>query len=229
MDTTDPAWPEVRQLLLDGRNSVEIVPAQRDRGERALVALQMTSRTALGAVALETAVVRIDHGWLRLLGAGGLAGGLLEWNGLSGEPSPDPPLHGALVVAHDVAGGVYALNGGAFADGRPGDVHFFAPDTLRWEPMGIGYSRFIGWLADGDLATFYEPMRWPGWQPEVEALTSDEGVSIYPFPVTAGPPTGQRARRAVPMRELWTMYRELAAELEHAPDGATLRVTVDEE
>src|SRR5262245_55149646 len=39
-----------------------------------------------------------------------------------------------LVVAHDAIGGVFAVNGGGL-NGRPGNVFYFAPDSLAWEDL----------------------------------------------------------------------------------------------
>lgn len=45
-----------------------------------------------------------------------------------------------LVVAHDVLGGVFALNGptphAIGCPGEPGEVLYFAPDALAWEALG---------------------------------------------------------------------------------------------
>lgn len=212
IDTIEPAWPLVRGWLAEASNHVDLLPAERQRGEATLTALQVTTRSTLGAIALECGGLLIDHGWLRLLGAGhAQLKGLLEWNGLGGTAGPDPKLADALIVAHDAVGGFFAINGGAF-DGPPGDVFYFAPDSLRWEDLESGYSGFVQWAITGDLASFYEGSRWPGWEQEIASANDDHGFSIYPFLSAAGGPVIDRSRRLVPMTELWGIQWRLAGE-----------------
>ncbi|WP_240529838.1 DUF2625 family protein [Streptomyces mangrovisoli] len=49
---------------------------------------------------------------------------------------------GGLVVAYDVLGGVFAVNnadpGAAGRPDGPGEMVYFAPDSLRWEALGAG-------------------------------------------------------------------------------------------
>jgi len=64
-------------------------------------------------------------------------------------PSRHPP--GAIVVGHDVIGGLFAIDGGALGV-APGQVCYFGPDTLTWDGLGGGYSAFLlaalggGWM-----------------------------------------------------------------------------------
>jgi hypothetical protein len=84
-----------------------------------------------------------------------------------------------LVAGHDVLGGVFALNGrDPAAEGRlgaPGQMTYFAPDTLRWEPMDISYPAWVSWLLSGRLAKFHEALRWPGWQEGCDACRGLRG------------------------------------------------------
>ncbi len=44
-----------------------------------------------------------------------------------------------LLVADDVLGGFFAVNGGAFR-GKAGSVFYYAPDSGKWEDTQLGYS-----------------------------------------------------------------------------------------
>jgi hypothetical protein len=228
INMADPAWPLVERWIAEARTSVEVVPAERARGEQALLALQITTRSPMGAIALETAGIFIDYGWLRILGAGGprIRDGLLSWNGLGDEPVPEP-LAGAFLVAHDAVGGFFALNGGALG-GRHGDVSYFGPDRLTWEDLEVSYSDFLYWALTGELTRFYDGVRWPGWEREVARLDGDQGISIYPMLCFAGGPVGDRSREAVPMRELWTLHRDLAHQLDGVADGTEVDIHLRE-
>ena len=213
-------WPQVAEWLRGGRNHARVLETDRVRREQTLAALGLSDRCALGAVASRTAAILFDQGWVRLLGSGSdeVTGSLVTWNGLGSGTPPDPPLNGALLVAHDAVGGFFALNGGAFP-GERGPVFYFAPDTLEWEDIALAYSQFVESLANGDLARFYERSRWPGWDRDVAGISPDQGFSIYPFLCANGPPVAERSRRPVPMRELWYAHQELARQLADTPPG----------
>lgn len=66
----DPAWPLVLDWIKEGKNHAEILPASKCAGEKALLELQVTTRSPMGAITLESGGIFIDHGWLRILGAG---------------------------------------------------------------------------------------------------------------------------------------------------------------
>lgn len=209
----DPAWPEVQGWIAQGRNPIEVLPRDPQRSAATLMSLQVTTRSPMGALAYETGGLLIDGGWLRLGGGGGRRlHGLAEWNGLT-PGAAFAPLEGALVVADDVVGGIFALDGGRFG-ADPGSAHYFAPASLRWEPLGFGYSDLLWWAVAGDLGRFYEDLRWPGWEDEVTAVEPNQGLSLYPPPFTAeGRPVSRATRRAVPMAELRSFYLESAATL----------------
>lgn len=212
--------------------TAEILPVNRAAGAATLVALQVTTRSILGALAFRTGGVFIDRGWMRHLGSGHarLGGGLVEWNASHGGDPLDPPLDGALVVAYDVLGGFFAINSGAF-DGSVGSMHYWAPDRQIWEPMDIGHGAFVAWSMTDSLDKFYEGSRWSGWEVDVAALGPDQGLAMYPPLGFSGPrreliSMSDRHRSPAPMRELWTEYHEIAREIGHLPDGAEVRFEV---
>jgi hypothetical protein len=224
IDLDEPAWPLVQSWIAEARNRVEVMPTSRSAGEDALLRLQVTSRSPMGALALEAGGLLIDRRWVRVLGAGGdpMAGSLLTWNGLDDGPST-PSLVQALIVGHDVLGGFFGLNGGAWG-GQLGNVFYFAPDTLEWEDLDMGYSAWLQWLCQGDLAKFFGPNRWPGWESEVSALSPDKGISVYPLLCAEGGPIAGRSRGNVPMSELWNFHSELTRQLSTLPDEAALKI-----
>lgn len=203
--TEDPAWPALRQWLADATNPASIWTTPRRQGEAALLALQVSAQSTLGAMALYTAGVSVDGGWMRLLGAGGgpLLDGLVAWNGLDGGPRA---MSGGLVVAHDVLGGFFVVNGGAFG-GQPGMVFYRAPRT--WVDLGVGYTDFVRWVLGADLDRFYNRLRWPGWREDTRALQPDQGFAFEPDLLEVPDLTGEhaieaRGRRPARSRELWS-------------------------
>ena len=201
----EPAWPTVAGWIDEAVRPVRVVPVEATRGEHALHRLQITAASPLGAIALNTAGIVVDDGWLRLLGAGSAdSAGLLAWNGL--EDSPIEHLEHAFVVAHDAIGGFFALNGGAFG-GPQHNVFACLPDALDWTDLGTAYSGFVHWAVTGDVAGFYADLRWDAWQRETADLAFDEGLFLYPPPFTReGKDVSSAHRGRVPMHELWTFY-----------------------
>jgi hypothetical protein len=229
VDTADDAWPLVEDCVGGAVCPIEILPGERVAGEGTLLALQITTHSVLGTIALHTGGLLVDHGWLRILGSGHsrIGGGLREWNASLGGVALDPPLRQAIIVAYDAVGGFYALNGGEWP-GDAGGLYYFAPDTRRWEAMDIVYSWFVSWSMSKRLPDFYETLRWPGWETEVEALGPDEAISVYPpLGFQSSPETkvsiGERSRRAVPARELWGLGHEIGRQIAGAADGQTVK------
>lgn len=129
----------------------------------------------MGASIYETGGILVDDGWLRILGSGckAMDRDLMGWN--------KDKQRGFLLIADDVIGGFYALNGGAFGSEALGKIFYFAPDNLRWEATNKTYSEFLTFCFSGDLASYYKNLRWKGWEEEVQALTGNQGIACYPF------------------------------------------------
>ena len=219
------AWGTIQAWMAAAARPVEILPVEQGEGEQTLVALQVPTHTTLGTVAYRTGGILLDHGWIRILGAGHprIGGGLRYWNeSLGGDPL-DPPVEKALIVAYDALGGLFALNGGKWP-GDPGLAHYFTPDTRKWEPMGLGYSEFVEWAMSERLDMFYEGLRWSGWEDEIGRVGPDQAISVYP-PIGfhgedgAKIPIAERDRRPIPAREVWTFSNELASRLAGTPAG----------
>lgn len=208
----DPAWPELSKAARAAPNGAVVLAAASDAQRRAcLEAMQVTTRSTLGALAHETGGILVDHGFVRMLGAGSprLPRQLVAWNAELGVA-----LERFIIVADDVVGGVFAINGGELGP-KPGRVYYFAPDSLEWEDTELGHTDFVSWTFEGDLDEFYENMRWPGWQNEIAALTGEQSLSVVPPLWAEGDalPIGGRDRRPVSAKELWGLQEQFATAL----------------
>lgn len=198
----------VESWIESATNYVELLPARAPEREVALCDLQVTTRSAMGAIVYETGGLLVDFGWLRLLGSGHpkLPRSLPSWNRTC---APDTPIGQAwLIVADDVLGGTFALDSGHFS-GTNGLLHYFAPDALDWECLNMSYADFVIWALQGDVGQFYEEQRWPGWEADVQALAGDQAVTFRPYLWLEGPPLAQRTKRSVLMSELFTFQLNL--------------------
>jgi hypothetical protein len=204
IDNANPALPLVRQWLAEARRPYELLSPSDARGD-VLVELQVTTRSPTGAIAYETGGVLIDHGWLRILGAGNpkLSRNLAEWNrGRSGH----------LLVADDVAGGFFAINGGSLGDDA-GAMYYWAPDTLRWEALNMGYAAFIRWAVSDKLSAFYQNLRWNNWESDVGAAGGDQCFTFYPFLWAKEGSVESSSRKLVSVFEQYALNVELESKL----------------
>jgi hypothetical protein len=210
----DPAWPGLRTAISRSTRSVEILPTSRPRAEAVLLSMQVTTRSTMGAIALETGGLVIDR-WLRVLGGGGprMDGDLARWNGRGERPILERQ-RGLRLVGHDAIGGFFALDGGELGDGK-GEVFYFAPDSLDWEGIDMGYSGWLESMLENAINDFYAENRWTGWEREVADLEPDSGLSIWPGLWTAeSRPIEKTSRKAVPMAELWAIQQDFAKQME---------------
>jgi hypothetical protein len=217
-DVEDPAWPVIQYLVATSAVPVQVLPVRPEEGRRTLVQLQVTVRSALGALALHSGGLILDDGWLRVFGGGQAPGdaevlpGLAAVNAIpesfSGSSHAGWQAGGGLILAHDALGGVFALNGreprAVGRPGAPGQMAYFAPDTLEWEALEMGHSAWVEWLMSGRMAEFYDGVRWPGWRDDATALTCSQGISVQPplWTKEAHADLAGTSRRAVPMAEV---------------------------
>ncbi|WP_152393282.1 DUF2625 family protein [Paenibacillus guangzhouensis] len=197
------AWSMIQDWIRNSQTHVHVLQNTRIDGEGVLYNLQISNKSTMGAIALECGGLVVDHGWLYILGSGHseIYGSLIDNN------------HGSLfeegfVVAYDKVGGIFAMNSGQF-DRDSRNVYYFAPDTLVWEDTGKGYTDFLYWVMYGDLNQYYESFRWREWLEDVKKLTSDQGISIYPYLWTKqGRDIENTSKAAIPLKEIWEIQSD---------------------
>ncbi|WP_406118827.1 DUF2625 domain-containing protein [Streptomyces sp. NBC_00989] len=230
INVDDPAWPLLLQELPGTDVPVEVVPGDAGIGRASLLQLQVSARSNLGGIALNCGGLLVDSGWLRIFGSPSGADteglpGLAEINAMPPAFDPGWTSGAGLVVAHDVLGGVFALNGGnpreAGRPGEAGEILYFAPDALRWEALGAGHSAWLSWILSGGLQEFYQDLRWDGWRDEVSVLNGRQGLSFFPplWSAEARQDLSATSRRVVPMAELLSLSRTSCLQFDWADPG----------
>ncbi|RAJ11180.1 uncharacterized protein DUF2625 [Chitinophaga skermanii] len=190
----DPAWPLVQEWIESATHTIEVLPVEKQVAEDALLHLQVTTRSPMGAIVYETGGIFVDHGWIRILGAGHpkMQRSIDSWNQAGS---------GYLMVADDVVGGHFAINAGGLGDDQ-GKMYFFDPAGLRWEPMDISYSEFLVFCFEGDIAAFYQDLRWTGWEVDVQAIDGNHVFSFFPFLWTKeGENINEVSRKVITVKE----------------------------
>lgn len=209
----ESGWELVSEWIKEATNSVEILPREQKSAELALYNTQVTTRSPMGAIIYETGGILIDNGWIRILGSGSekLSRNLPDWN--KGKSITEFGQQASyFLVADDVIGGFFAINGGEFGEDL-GQMYYFAPDCLEWEAMEMGYSDFIWWALTGDLEQFYEGLKWNNWNIEIKNLNGNKGIGFYPFLWTEYDNVNNLSRKSIPIDEIWNLQLELKKQL----------------
>jgi hypothetical protein len=211
IDTKEPGIEKIREWIRSAVNDCLLLPPSARR-EHVLLETRVTARSTMGAIAYETGGILIDGGWLRFLGSGHpkLTRTLPYWN--QGRSS------GFYLVADDAAGGFFAINGGTFgADVKK--MYYWAPDSLDWEPMKIGFTDFFVWSLSDRLAQFYATLRWPSWRADAAGLSGDRCYSFYPFLWTKEGSVTTSHREHTSVEEAFDLKVDLLRQLRQASSG----------
>lgn len=193
----DSAWPELMRAVSAAPYPVQVLPAEAGRARQCLARLEISDRSWLGALVLNSGGLAVDHGWLRVLGSGTPQ--------LPDVVSESKPEHGLVVVAYDVLGGHFLW--AAVDQGAKPTIHYFGPDALEYQDVELGYAQWLHAMLTGWMTDFYADLRWPGWEAEVAALPLDMGIQTYPPPSTReGADLSRVSRRPANLKELVAHY-----------------------
>ena len=210
----EPGWELVSEWLSEAKNKYELLPKDKQRAEKELLNIQVTTRSPMGAIIYETGGILLDNGWLRILGSGSekLDRGLSEWNkGKTFENYGEQPTH--FLIADDIIGGYFAINAGGIGT-EIGKVYYLPQDTLEWECLDKGYSEFLYWAFVGDLNKFYELFRWKNWETDIEQANGNQVFSFYPFLWTKeGKDIEKVDRKLVSIEENYNLTLDLQKQL----------------
>lgn len=186
---------ELGDMLLNGKNHVEIVPVDADCAKINAEYYQADSSTNFGLLINESGGIVVNS-VVRLFGS-----------------NRDPQFRdinmfnikfgsaGMIFLGDDIFGGIFAVNTGLFSENL-GSIMYFAPDTLEWEDTELQLSGLFAWLKDGDMAGFYGQFS----EEEYEKLRAmnvgfNQVLSIYPPQWSAEFETNPHDVRAIDINE----------------------------
>jgi len=197
-----PAWPGLESMFAGSPTPVVVVPAEEpSTADQILETFQVSVASPLGAIVWNAGAVVIDDGWLTLVGSGTTTIPAAEQRTFRGGESG--PAFVAVLCAYDAVGGLFAVHGWGFPEADPGEILYWAPDSLDWQGLGMPHSTFVEFVLSPGLDTFYTDLRWQGWRNEVSALKPGEGMLLYPPPSTVeGQDIAAVSKTAVPITEL---------------------------
>lgn len=214
--TQEPSpWEHIARAVDRLGSSSRVLDASKVRAGAELEHLRVSARSTLGAVVQNCGAIILYDGWLRILGCGqeqssssvsAMTESLGWWR--------DSHAH-ALCVAVDALGGVFIVNGDLLPNVEPGDVAYFAPESLRWQPCRLQMGPWLMAMLEQERADqFYAHVRWHNWQSETRDLELTQGLSIYPpLWTTESRPIEQTTRRPIPLSELVLFHLESARQI----------------
>jgi hypothetical protein len=205
IDKQAPAIELLQQSVREAEVSCELLAPGAER-ETVLLAMHVTTPSTLGALAYDTGGLLIDDGWLRLLGSGHprLTRTLSAWNAGRAQ--------GYYLVGDDAAGGFFAINGGALGP-ELRSVYYWAPDSLEWECLDLGFTDFVSAFLTNRVAAFYEGLRWSTWRDDIKNLSGDRCFAFYPFLWAKEGSPEDSYRKTVPVSEAFDMKVDIARQL----------------
>lgn len=202
INTRDPGWPFVQQMIDSATNKVEVLPCDTAKINDAIYKTQVTTHSLMGAVIYNTGGILVDNGWIRILGSGSkkLNRSLPDWNkGKSIKEFGERSTY--VLIADDAVGGFFAVNGGEFGKDA-GNVYYLSPDRLIWEPLALSYTEFLNFCFSGDLTGFYESLRWKHWVKDVAKLDGNKVYSFQPYLWSKeGKDINKNKRKTIPVAE----------------------------
>ncbi|MEC4112702.1 DUF2625 family protein [Myroides pelagicus] len=181
IDPYNYGWTLLKQWIEQSTRQVNVLPIHsKEQTETALVETQVTTKSILGAIIYHTGGVIVNNGWIRIWGSGSetLNRSIPEWSkGKSFQTLNEVP--GYLVIADDVLGGLFCINGGTLGNDI-GNIYYFAPDCLDFEPLEVTYSELINFFLLGDIDTFYQDFHWSTETDDLKKLSYDEVFNFMP-------------------------------------------------
>ncbi len=193
IDTQDDAIVQIQAWQKDAQLAVTLLPAAANSGAQ-LQQLQITTHSVLGALVYHTGGVLIADGWLRFLGSGSaqLPRDVVSWNS---------DHSGYLLVADDLVGGFFAINGGALGS-DVGALYYLSPDSIDWEPLEVAFGDFFEWSMSNNLLQFYADLGIDSLINEYRHSSCEQALHFYPPLWSQEGNISSSDRRLVPVTEL---------------------------
>ncbi len=189
---------------------VEILENDKSSAAKNLLWAQVSTRSSMGAIIYETGGIVIENGLLRIYGSGcqKLNRSIMDWN--SGRAVFENNIPKYILIADDIFGGFYAINGGFFSNETLSKIYYFSPDTLQWENLNINYSDFILFSFSTKINQFLNAFKWETFDTNFNQSNYNQAFSFYPFLFTIeGKNIEKVDKKLVSVDEIWKLYNDL--------------------
>ena len=202
-------WDRIMLMAERSKNKVQILPKDSARASYALMQSQLSTSTLLGSVINNSGGILVDDGWIRILGSGcgKLPRSVPEWNtGKINAMRNEDAFY--LLVADDVMGGLFAIKAASKEElETTGQVFYYGPNGLTWQPTGLSYASFFDFCFSGNTKDFYADFRWKGWQEDVKGIDCNSVISCYPMLWTREGLQLKANRKLLAIQSQWNLYQ----------------------
>ncbi len=159
-DKTNAAY-QIREWFSNSPEKVESIRAHsEDRESMNLV--HVHDGSYLGEITGWHSKITLCSGYINLLCGRG-DNSIVEINAIDNKGMPQL-FPGALLIAYDRTGNVFALNSGACRESSLGKVLYLPRDSFVWEDLDISYAQFLKWVSSVTMAELVNN----GWKSETE-------------------------------------------------------------
>lgn len=158
MSENTNATYQINSWFKNARQRVSLVSSSR-KDLNSMKKLRVGEGSYLGGIVGTYSKIALCDGYFRLLcGAGDDS--IVDINAVneSGMPELFP---GALIIAYDINGNLFALNSGACREAAMGSVMYLTKDSFAWEDLDLRYAQFLKWIS----GITSEDLISNGWRP----------------------------------------------------------------
>ncbi|MDE7352706.1 MAG: DUF2625 domain-containing protein [Acetatifactor sp.] len=150
---------QINSWFKDAQQKISLVRSGR-RDLDSMIKLHVSEGSYLGEIVGTYSKIALCDGYFRLLcGAGDDS--MVEINALNKNGMPEL-FPGALIIAYDINGNIFALNSGACRDAAMGSVLYLTKESFAWEDLDLRYAQFLKWMSGLTSRDLIDN----GWRPE---------------------------------------------------------------
>lgn len=129
------------------KNSPEktITEKNNEEDKNSMAMLHVRNESFLGEIVGGYSRLSLCDGYFNILCGGGEYS-IVDHNGLDEKGMPQL-FPGALIIAYDISGNIFAINSGACREADMGRVLYLPKESFAWENLDLSYAQFLKWIS----------------------------------------------------------------------------------
>ena len=135
---------QIKEWFINSPETMEFVNSIR-RDFDSMAKLHVRDGSYLGEIVGDYSKVTFCTGYFSLLCGKG-ENSIVAFNALNDNGMPEL-FPGALIIAYDMNGNIFALNAGANPEASLGRVLYLPKESFAWEDLDISYAQFLKWIS----------------------------------------------------------------------------------
>lgn len=142
-DNTNAAY-QINSWFKNAQQKISLVSSDR-KDLHSMKKLHVGDGSYLGEIVGTYSEVALCDGYFRLLCGTG-DDSIIDINAVNENGMPEL-FPGALIIAYDIKGNLFALNSGACREAAMGRVLYLTKDSFVWENLDLRYAQFLKWIS----------------------------------------------------------------------------------